>query len=397
PPMSTPAGFARESVAAAHAVIEAPLIAYGRIRTPEMAAEILAAGEADLVGVARALITDPRWVRKAKEGAADRIRLCIGCNQGCLDRLWLGRQITCILNPAAGREARFGESTLEPAAAAERVLVVGGGPAGMKTAEVAARRGHEVTLVEGSDRLGGAVNILGRAPGRGDFLDSVRWLENEIRLLGVDVHLSQHLDLADFETGEDGRVRVGLGADEPADFDAVVLATGASASIPAVPGADSAGSVRVEAVLEGRAEVGDRVVIVDSIGSFAAVSTANMLAAEGRQVTLVSQATETAARLGPPDRQIQMTKLFENGVELVPGCALTEIALPTVRFANVLSGDPVELEADTVVLATGWVSDGTDFDGLDRIVESLHRVGDCVAPRDVGMAIYTAEELGRAI
>jgi len=404
PPMSTPTGFARYAIRAANELVDLPLIAYGRIRTPEMAEEILEHGESDLVGVARALITDPQWVRKALRGDAARIRRCIGCNQGCLDRLWVGQEITCILNPAAGREARFGEGTLLPADPARRVLVIGGGPAGMKTAEVAARRGHRVTLIERSDQLGGAVNTIARAPSRRDFLDAVRWLEDELDVLGVDVQLGREVQSADFHRESDGTIRLLPSGTQPDDrspeslvADTVVLATGAVALTPAVPGVESPSVVLAQDALNGVAEIGSSVVIVDGTGTFLAVSTAQMLADTGHRVTVVSQLQESAANLGPPDRQVQMTTLFEHGVELIPAYALAEIDLPAVRFVHTLSGDPLELEADTVILATGWASDTTAFQGLEGVVDRLHRVGDSVAPRDVGMAIFTAEELGRSI
>jgi 2,4-dienoyl-CoA reductase-like NADH-dependent reductase (Old Yellow Enzyme family)/thioredoxin reductase len=402
PPMSTPPGFARYAIEAAHEVIDVPLIAYGRIRRPEMAEDILRRGEADLVGVARALITDPEWVRKAQNGDSRRIRRCIGCNQGCLDRLWYGQEITCILNPAAGREARFGAGTLEPAAESLRVAVVGGGPAGMKTAEVAARRGHAVTLFERSHELGGAVNVLGRAPGRRDFLDATRHLAIELEELGVDVRLGRDVS-ADAITRDshNGSVRIlarGEHADDaPLVADVVVLATGAIPVRLDLPGADSPSVVGVEEALEGTTDIGQRVVIVDQTGTFAAVSAAQMLAGTGRTVTVVGAALESAAALGPPDRQIQLASLFEHGVELIPAHALVALEMPTVRFAHTLDGSSLELQADTVVISAGATADGAAFLGLDSVVPHLHRVGDCVAPRDVGMAIYTAEELGRAL
>ncbi len=208
-----------------------------------MANEILERGEADLVGVARALITDPESVKKSQAGRTDSIRRCIGCNQGCLDRLWLGQEITCILNPAAGREARFGAGTLEPAATPARVAVIGGGPAGMKTAEIAARRGHQVTLFERADELGGAVNVLAMAPTRRDFLDSTRWLEHEIRELGVDIRLGREVNAAALAAAESNDPveitarHVGDdGADEPLTADLVVLATGAVRVMRSSPG-----------------------------------------------------------------------------------------------------------------------------------------------------------------
>jgi 2,4-dienoyl-CoA reductase-like NADH-dependent reductase (Old Yellow Enzyme family)/thioredoxin reductase len=405
PPMSTPAGFARAAVRAANAAVELPVIAYGRIRTPEMAEDILARGDADLVGMARALITDPEWVRKAREGRGHRIRRCVGCNQGCLDRLWYGQETTCILNPAAGREAELGEGTLQPAATPLRVLVVGGGPAGMKTAEVAARRGHHVTLVDRAPQLGGSVTTLGRAPSRRDFLDAIRHLEIELTELDVDVRLGRSFDPAAIaRDGTGGAVAVHLSHSGPhpgpADeltVDAIVLATGAVPVHPDVPGLAGASPIDVREALEGTAEVGPRVVILDEIGTFAAASAAQMLADTGRSVTVVTPLGATGARLGPPDRQIQMETLFTHGVDLVPAHRLTAVDGPALRFVHVLEGTELTVEADTIILASATVSDRSAFAGLDETVDRLHLVGDCVAPRDVGMAIYTAEQLGRSL
>ena len=403
PPMSTPPGFARYAIEQAHQVIDVPLIAYGRIRTPEMAEEILERGEADLVGVARALITDPEWVKKAQAGRTDSIRRCIGCNQGCLDRLWLGQEITCILNPAAGREARFGAGTLEQAATPARVAVIGGGPAGMKTAEIAARRGHQVTLFERADELGGAVNLLAMAPTRRDFLDSTRWLEHEIRELGVDIRLGREVDAATLAAAEsNGPVEItarhvsGDGADDPFTADLVVLATGAVRVMPELPGIDASNVVHVNDALAGTADIGPRVVIVDNTGNFATVSTAQVLSDMGRAVTIVTPMLQSLAGIGPPDRQIQMPNLFDRGVDMIPAHALERIEGGVVHFKHVLEGSELALTADTVVVSTGYAAPygPAPENGSPARV---HRVGDCVAPRDVGMAIYTAEELGRAL
>lgn len=402
PPMSTPPGFARYAIEQAHQVIGVPLIAYGRIRTPELAEEILRRGEADLVGVARALITDPEWVRKARDGREHRIRRCIGCNQGCLDRLWNGQEITCILNPAAGREERLGLSTLQRAEVPLTVAVVGGGPAGMKTAEVAARRGHTVTLIEREDALGGTVRTLARAPSRWDFFDAIRWLEDELHELGVDVRLRSTVQSAgSLIYSGNGHTEVEIhsehGAGERLRVDAVVLATGAVPVRPDVPGIELPFVIDVAEALDGTADVGERVVLIDGVGTFATVSTAQVLADIGRKVTIVTPMLQSLAAIGPPDRQIQMPNLFERGVEMVPAHAVTEIDDGGVHFRHVLEGSELDVMADTVVLSTGRTAAGAAFPELDGLFPRLHRVGDCVAPRDVGLAIYTAEELGRVL
>lgn len=402
PPMSTPPGFARDAVREFSSAVEVPVIAYGRIRTPEMAEEILARGEADLVGVARALITDPEWLTKARAGESQRIRKCIGCNQGCLDRLWRGLPITCILNPAAGRESRWGSGTLQVAGAPRKILVIGGGPAGMKTAEVAARRGHHVTLVEKSYRLGGSVATLASAPTRRDFLDSIRHLEGELEILGVDVRLGRVISATDVIETEPGGgfevlTRRSRGQEaESVVADTVVVAVGAT-QVPSEWDRHSPSVVAVGDALRGTVDVGHRVVIVDELGTFAATSAARMLVDTGRQVTLVTPLAAVGASLGPPDRQIQVEELFARGVEVYVSHVVVELDLPRVVLQQGLEGTRRTLQADTVVISGTRRSEHagfrTAFPGSDRI----KYVGDSVAPRDVGMALYAAEELARSL
>jgi len=401
PPMSTPPGFAREAVREFSSSVDVPVIAYGRIRTPEMAEEILERGDSDLVGVARALITDPEWLVKARAGESRRIRKCIGCNQGCLDRLWRGLPITCILNPAAGREARWGSGTLEVARARRQILVIGGGPAGMKAAEIAARRGHQVTLVEKSRRLGGSVATLAAAPTRRDFLDSIRHLEVELDALGVDVRLGRTIAAADVVETDAHRFQAltrhpqGWEA-ESVTADLIVVAVGATPR-PLKMGGNSPSVVDVADALRGTVDVGHRVLVVDEMGTFAATSTARMLADMGRQVTLVTPQVAVAAKLGPPDRQIQVEELFAHGVEVHVSHTLVELDLPQVVLQHALEGSRIILQADTVVISGARRSEHAGFRTAFPDSDRIKYVGDSTAPRDVGMALYTAEELARSL
>ena len=156
------------------AAVRTPVIVTGRIVTPAQAEEVLRSGAADLVGMTRALIADPELPRKAREGRLDDIRVCMGSAEGCIDRLYFGLPIGCVQNPVIGREREWG--TLVPAATARRVLVVGGGPAGMEAARVLAERGHRVTLLERDGHLGGAIRIAARAPGWEAYATAIDWL-----------------------------------------------------------------------------------------------------------------------------------------------------------------------------------------------------------------------------
>src|SRR5262249_52715420 len=159
------------------AAVEAPVIVTGRIVTPEQAESVLEGGAADLVGMTRALIADPELPRKAREGRLDNIRVCMGSNEGCIDRLYFGLPIGCVQSPVVGREREWG--SLTPAAVPKRVVVVGGGPAGLEAARVAWRRGHRVILLEREAVLGGAILVACRAPGWEAYDGGVRWRERD--------------------------------------------------------------------------------------------------------------------------------------------------------------------------------------------------------------------------
>ncbi|MFH1479955.1 MAG: FAD-dependent oxidoreductase, partial [Pseudomonadota bacterium] len=229
----------------------------GAINTPELAEKALADGQADMVGMTRALIADPELPKKAREGRMDDIRGCIRCLQGCLLRGASSLPMGCVHNPAVGREKRFGIGTLKPAEKKKRVLVIGGGPAGLKVAEIAALRNHDVVLYEKEGTLGGQVKMASIAPLRQEFGEIVRYLEVRIKKLGVGVRLSQE---ADEET---------VKAEHP---DAVVVATGC---IPIrslfvtdrvaevmIPGVEQDNVISVWDVLRAKEKVGRKVVIV---------------------------------------------------------------------------------------------------------------------------------------
>ncbi|NTU85725.1 MAG: mycofactocin system FadH/OYE family oxidoreductase 2, partial [Chloroflexales bacterium] len=264
--MHIPPGYALFISSAIRRAVRLPVIGVGRIKDPIQAERVLQEGHADLVGVVRAQIADPEFGRKSRENRAEDIRLCLSCNQECVGRMGLNRWMGCIETPATGREQALGIGTLQPAGQRKRVVVVGGGPAGMKAAVVAARRGHQVTLFEQQAELGGQVNLAVKVTNRAEFGDLVRNLLHEIHQLEITVRAGT---LATPEL---------VLAERP---DAVVIATGSTPDRATFPGADGPGVADVADILAGRAEPGRRVLIVDRLGFHEAAGVAEYLAERG--------------------------------------------------------------------------------------------------------------------
>lgn len=241
-----PRGAWRSLTARLKAEVEVPVCASNRINTPELAEEILAAGEADLISMARPLLADPEFVRKAAEGRADEINTCIACNQACLDHAFAGKKVSCLVNPRAGRETTL---VLSPTRRRRSVAVVGAGPAGLATAVSAAERGHAVTLFEAQEHLGGQFRLAMAVPGKEDFAETLRYFTRRLEVLGVDVRLSTRVEVGD------------LGG-----FDDVVVATGVEPRIPDLEGVDHSSVVSYADVLSGRVVPGRRVAVVGAGG-----------------------------------------------------------------------------------------------------------------------------------
>ena len=381
PPMEWDAAYVRDAVGSMKHSLKLPVMMTGRINQPQVAEQIIAEGSADLCGMTRALIADPQMPTKARNGATDSIRACIGCNQACVGHTALGYSVSCIQHPESGRELTLCQ--LGPAARPRRVLVAGGGPAGLKAAAVAAQRGHEVSLYERERRLGGQVLLAQLLPSRAEFGGLITNLLRECEVAGVDLHTGTEV------TSE---------LIEEKSPHAVVLAVGSKPFMPAFPGADEAHVVTALDVLSGKANVGSSVVIADWRNDWIGLGVAEMLALSGCRVRLCVNGTHAGETLHMYVRDSLIARVHRLGVEITPYGELYGADEDTVYFQHSVSGEPMTFEqTDTLVLTQGHYANETLEDELSAFDGELHVVGDCLSARTAEEAIYDATLAARAI
>jgi len=373
--MHLPPGYQLFTAAALREVTDLPVIGVGRIKDPVQAEQALAAGICDLVGMVRQQIAEPETARKAREGRVEEIRLCISCNQDCIGREGLNLEIGCIENPASGHELELGPATVRPAAR-RRVLVVGGGPAGMQCAALAARRGCDVTLCEAEPELGGQVRLAVRVPNRAELGDLARNLEGEVRREGVEVRLGVRLTADEVMAG---------------GWDAVVCCTGA------LPRPPAPGVLSVQDVLRGTA-VGERVALVDLVGFHQATSTAEWLAQRGHRVEVITPTLVAGQDLGLTlDLENWHRRVLALGVRIFTSVAPLGYERGCIQAVEAYSGRLVEFGPfDAMVVANHGVPDDGLYHALKGRVE-VHRAGDCVAPRRAGSAIGEGHQVALAL
>ncbi len=382
--MHTPLGYTIPLAAGIKSVVSLPVFCTGRINDPVMAEKVLANGQADMIGMVRAQICDPELANKAKEGRLEEIRYCVADNQGCYGRVGLNKDIGCIQNPNIGYEKERGSNSLKPAPIKKKVLVVGGGPAGLRAAEIAAKRGHQVTLYEKNKILGGQVNIAGLGAGREELKSVIRNEENQLKLLPVEIVLNQEVT-ADFIIKQNP--------------DVVIMATGALPKPCALPGGDGANVFNVWQVLTSEAKVGEKVLFIDNDGHHQATATVEFLLDRGKKVHIVTNAPTIGSELGPSqDTYLTHQRLAQKGITFTTDFAVTEIKGKDVKGLNYYNNEWHTFEGyDSVVYAMGSRAEDALYEELKGRVRELYRVGDCVAPRKIDMAILEGEKVGREI
>lgn len=367
--------------AALKAAVSLPVVGTGRIDSPELANRLVEQGKADIIGMARTLIADPHFPNKAKQGRVEDIRPCIACTQSCVGHIYLGMGVGCIYNPVTGREAEW--STLPRAEKSKKVVVVGGGPAGMEAARVAAERGHHVVLFDGNKRLGGLVNLITKTPNRGNFEEIILFFERQLSKLGVDI-----------------RLRTEVGVDEVLAEapDAVIVAAGSTPFIPEVIGTGQRHVLSARDVLEGNADIGERVVVVDTVGRAEAATTADFLADQGRRVEIVTGLAYVAPDMPTPTWHNLMEELLSKNVKLTPFTGVWEITPDSLEVYNIISWEPRTIEdVDTVVFGSGGQAETSLYRALNERHPRVQAIGDCFQPRDIEVAVVDGHRAAREI
>ena len=362
--------------------VKVPVIAGGGLRHPEFCERLLKQGKADFIGLARPLLADPEWPLKAREGRPEDIRMCIFCNEclfGSGRRRYGGGARRCAVNAASGREREFSE--ILPAPKPRRVVVVGGGPAGMEAARIASLRGHSVTLYEKSGTLGGQMLVSGIHPTKRKILWLRDYLVTQLQKQKVKVELG---------------VVVTPEMIKGAQPDAVVVATGAEPLLPEIPGIKNKNVVGAWDVLSRKVKV-DRKKVVVVGGGMVGCEAAECLLDSENQVSIIEQLPSIASDMEGQHRMVILGIFKERNVNLCTNRKVTEINSKGVRVINLESGEEEAVEADQVVIAVGTRRVEELLKTLEGEVPELLSAGDCNQPRVIMEAIYEGSLAGRQV
>jgi 2,4-dienoyl-CoA reductase-like NADH-dependent reductase (Old Yellow Enzyme family)/thioredoxin reductase len=378
PPATESETVTRSPTAIIDQTVAGETIVTSRINTPEKATEMIETAGADVVGMTRALIADPDLPTKVDDGNWDDVIPCVACNQGCIGRYQEGLPIRCTINPATGREREYAD--LDPVDSPKSVLVVGGGPAGLVAATTAGERGHDVTLLEASDTLGGQVSAYADLDHRGQYEEWLGTLESRLDEYDVTVELGTRFDPDD------------VGAYDPDDL---VLATGATGRDPDVAVDDSVTAHTAVEALEADDPFGDDadVLIADWDGNPAALDVAIQAVDAGADVEVVTEAYTAGESVQQYIQNTLLGDLYAMDVTLTPHHRVESVDSDAVVVQNVFNDERDRQDGvDTVVFAYGGEADYEQYRHLADADVDVHRVGDCWAPRSLDEAVWEAFE-----
>lgn len=373
PPMSVANAYLAPDSKVFREALSVPVFVAGRINQPQEAEAVLKKGEADMVGMTRALICDPQMPNKSRTGNIDSVRACIACNQACIGHFHRGVPISCIQHPETGRELTYGFDQVPVSPQPRKVMVVGGGPAGLKAASIAGQAGHQVTLYEASAQLGGQVLLAMKLPSRTEFGGLATNLTHEAQRAGVRIVRNTRVD------------RALVQAEAP---DVVIVATGAKPYTPPFENYGEMQIVNAWDILGGGVTVGKTVLVADWKCDWIGMGIAEQLALNGHLVKLAVNGLHAGEALQSYTRDSIAARLHRLGVEVIPYMRLHGCDDDTVYLQHNVNGDAVEFAGiNTLVLCQGHVPDDTLAGQIDDLA-SVHLVGDALAARTAEEAVY---------